>query len=201
MFELVELYEKNNHNSDKWGIDGNTHSYLTVYDKIFNRLKNNNNKILEIGVYKGDSLNLWAEYFINSEIYGVDCLLNQINVDLHDNINVIEIPDAYSVEAIKILNNIGRFNVIIDDGSHRVEHQKYVIENYCDLLTENGILIIEDTVCWVENDFKIDNVERLMNCFPEGLKQYSYYDDRRHVKDNDHDFLIIYDKGGKGVQK
>lgn len=195
MSNLIELYEKNNHTSDKWGIDGNTHSYLTVYDEVFNRLKNNNNKILEIGVYKGDSLNLWAEYFTNSEIYGVDCHINQIDVSLHDNINIIEIQDAYSIECIEMLNSIGKFNIIIDDGSHKVEHQKYVIENYCSLLTNNGILIIEDTVCWVEDaTAKIDNVNMLMGCFPENLKQYSYYDDRRHIKNNSHDFLIIYDK-------
>lgn len=200
MSNLIELYEKNNHTSDKWGIDGNTHSYLTVYDEVFNRLKNNNNKILEIGVYKGDSLNLWAEYFTNSEIYGVDCHTNQIDVSLHDNVNIIEIQDAYSIECIEMLNSIGKFNIIIDDGSHKVEHQKYVIENYCSLLTNNGILIIEDTVCWVEDaTAKIDNVNMLMGCFPKDLEEYIYFDDRRHIKNNNHDFLIICDKGGKGV--
>lgn len=201
MFELIELYEKNNHTSDKWGIDGNTHSYLTIYDKIFNRLKNNNNKILEIGVYKGDSLNLWAEYFTNSKIYGVDCHISQIDVDFHDNVGIIEVPDAYTIETIKILHSIGRFDIIIDDGSHRIEHQKYIIENYCDLLTENGILIIEDAVCWIDDGLKIDNINILMGYFSEDLKAFSYYDDRRHIKNNSHDFLIICDRGGKGVQK
>lgn len=195
MFKLIELYEKNNHTSDKWGTDGNTHSYLTIYDKIFNRLKDNDNKILEIGIYKGDSLNLWSEYFTKSEIYGVDCLLSQIDVDLHDNINIIEVPDAYNNETIRILNDIGKFDVIIDDGSHRVEHQKYVIENYCNLLTDNGILIIEDAVCWIDNDYKIDNINMLMGYFSEDLKNFAYYDDRRYIKNNDHDFLIICDKG------
>ena len=42
MFNLIELYEKNNHTSDKWGIDGNTHSYLTVYDKILRVMEETN---------------------------------------------------------------------------------------------------------------------------------------------------------------
>ena len=162
---------------------------------LFYRLKNHNNKILEIGIYKGDSLNLWAEYFTNSEIYGVDCQISQIDVDLNSNINIIEMADAYSDEAIKTLGNIGKFNIIIDDGSHRVEHQKYVIENYCDLLTDNGILIIEDTVCWIDEDVaKINNVNILMGCFPKDLKKYAYFDDRRYIKNNNHDFLIVCDK-------
>ena len=199
MLELIKLYEENNHDSDKWGDNSDTHSYLTVYDKIFSRLKNDKNKILEIGVYKGDSLNLWSEYFINSEIYGVDCKISQIDVNLHENIKVIEVPDAYSIETTKLLTDIGKFNVIIDDGSHRVEQQRYVIENYCNLLTDNGILIIEDTVCWIDNKFKIDNVNMLMGCFSDSLKKFSYYDDRRLVKNNSHDFLIICDKGDVDV--
>ena len=49
------------------------HSYISnYYEKKFERLKNEKLKILEIGVSAGLSMEMWAEYFPYSEIYGVE---------------------------------------------------------------------------------------------------------------------------------
>ena len=117
MDTLVGLHERNNHTTDKWGPDENTHSYLSIYDSIFKRLKDSSKRILEIGVYKGDSLNLWAEYFTNATIYGIDKHPAQINVMLHPNVRVIK-DNAYSLIPIKLLKKEGKFDIIIDDGTH-----------------------------------------------------------------------------------
>jgi len=146
MNTLIELYEQNAHTTDKWGIDENTHSYLTVYDSIFKRLKDKCRRVLEIGIYKGDSLNLWAEYFTNATIYGIDRNFKQIDVKLHSTVEVFQ-RDAYKKAIVDLLRGIGKFDIIIDDGSHRRTHQRFVVENLLNLLTDDGILIIEDAVC------------------------------------------------------
>lgn len=198
MNKLIRLHKENNHTTDKWGETEITHTYLAVYGEIFARLKDENNKILEIGIGMGDSLNLWAEYFTQSIIYGIDHDLPQIrNVSLYDNIRVIGVRDAYIAETVNLLRDIGKFNIIIDDGSHWLFHQKYVIDNYCSLLTDDGILVIEDVSCDVDAETKMRYVDMLVAWFPEDLREHVYLEDRRRVNNNMADSLVIYDKYGK----
>ena len=46
--------------------------YIDVYEKYFDKIKNKNLQILEIGVDKGPSLKLWSKYFRYSKIVGID---------------------------------------------------------------------------------------------------------------------------------
>jgi predicted O-methyltransferase YrrM len=186
---LISLYKENGHTTDKWG-SGN-HPYLTVYDVLFSRLKDKVNNILEIGVYRGDSLNLWAEYFINSKIYGIDPDSWQVNIELHKNVEILT-ADGYCDETLEKLKQIGKFALIIDDGSHMKEHQKFVMRNYCDLLTDDGILIIEDAVFGVRDSVKY-KVSDLLEYFPEELQKYVTFADLRH-SGNLNSYLIICNK-------
>jgi SAM-dependent methyltransferase len=186
---LIELYKQNNHVTDKWGI-GN-HPYLSVYDKLFERFKDKENNILEIGIYRGDSLNLWAEYFINSNIYGIDPDTFQIDIDLHPNV-VVFTADAYNQEMLERLRKLGKFAIIIDDGSHMKHHQKFVIQNYCDLLTDDGILIIEDAVYGVKDSYK-NNITDMIDLFSEEYKKFVTFADMRH-SGNMNSYLIICNK-------
>ena len=198
MNELIQLHIDNKHTTDKWGATIDKHSYLETYGRIFERIKDRKNKILEIGIYKGDSLNLWAEYFTQSLIYGIDQDYPQEgNLELHDAVSVI-IGDAYTSKMVELLNEEGKFDVIIDDGSHYLYHQKFVIDYYCDLLTEDGILIIEDVNCDFNAEFNSRYIDMLVEWFPEDLKKYVYIDDRRAKNNNMADNLIICDKYEKG---
>ena len=187
---LVELYKEYHHTTDKWG-EGN-HPYLLIYDKLFERFKDRENNILEIGVYKGDSLNLWAEYFINSRIYGIDPDTWQIDIPLHPSIEVFT-ADAYETGMLKRLSKIGKFALIIDDGSHMKSNQQFVIRNYCNLLTDDGILIIEDAV-FGKKDSAIHEVPDMIECFPDKLKRFVKFADMRH-SGNINSYLIICNKG------
>ena len=157
---LVSLYKDNKHTTDKHG----SHTYLEVYDEIFLRLKESENRILEVGVYQGDSLNLWAEYFTNSKIYGVDIDTFQVCVELHENVKVVR-ASAYSPRMLNKLKSADKFNIIIDDGSHMVVHQKYVIRNYCSSLTDDGILVIEDITIGNANNCCVPDIQELILVF------------------------------------
>lgn len=188
---LVSLYKDNNHTTDKHG----SHTYLEVYDKLFLRLKDRENRILEVGVYQGDSLNLWAEYFTNSKIYGIDIDAFQVCIKLHKNVKVIR-ENAYRLSMVEKLMKANKFDVIIDDGSHIVNHQKFVIRNYCGALTDDGMLIIEDITIGNANDCCVPDIKELIKCFPKELKKYVYYVDMRRP-DLGNNFLLICDKGRK----
>ena len=51
-----------------------THSYLDLYDKLLLKRKETSFNILEIRVYIGGSIRLWADYFTNATIYGLDTM-------------------------------------------------------------------------------------------------------------------------------
>lgn len=188
MNKLIDLYNKNNHTSDKH----NSHTYLHVYENLFKRFKDKPIKLLEIGLYKGDSLNLWSEYFHeSSSIYGLDLDVSQINVKLHDNVLVTQ-NDAYSVNTIELLKlQEIKFDIIIDDGPHTVEQQIFFMKNYFDFLNKDGILILEDAMCWEQD--KYGALCRILSEVPDRYKAYTYYNDRRKLSNNEHDFLVISD--------
>jgi len=194
MNELIRLHTENNHTTDKWGTTVDKHTYLQTYGEIFERMKERNNRILEIGIMKGDSLNLWAEYFTQSIIYGVEQDYPQEGmVQLNARVRVIT-GDAYTPEMITLLKDIGKFDIIIDDGSHHLFHQKFVIDFYRDLLTDDGILIIEDTTCNIDPETQKRYADILIDRFPDEEKKYAYIDDRRVVNNNMADDLVIYDR-------
>ena len=198
MNELIQLYLNNKHTTDKWGTTVDKHTYLQTYGEIFERMKERNNRILEIGVYKGDSLNLWAEYFMQSVIYGIEHDYPQEGmVGLNKRVRIIE-GNAYTPEMVTLLESIGKFDVIIDDGSHWLYHQKFVIDFYCDLLTDDGILIIEDVNSNVDVETRVRYSDMLINWFPEEVRKFAYIDDRRAINNNMADTLVIYNKHEKG---
>ena len=65
--------------TDKRKVD---HNYTQFYEKYFEHLRFNNLNVCEIGIlnhsdkksrpYEGASLLMWKEYFINSNIHGID---------------------------------------------------------------------------------------------------------------------------------
>ena len=194
MNELIRLHIENKHITDKWGTTPDKHTYLEKYGEIFERLKDRSNKILEIGIKEGDSLNLWAEYFTQSVIYGIDQDYPQEgNLPLHSTVRVI-IGDAYTPEMMTLLKDIGKFDIIIDDGSHWLYHQKFVIDYYLDLLTNDGILVIEDCNCNLDPIDGVRYVDMLINWFPEEIRDKVYIDSRIMINDNMANTLIIYDK-------
>jgi len=179
MDTLVELYKKNRHTTDK----GDRHSYLPVYDELFYRFKDKENLILEIGILKGDSLNLWAEYFTKSTIYGIDYTMPRRYKRKYDAVHIIH-ADAYTESAVVDLSEHGKFDIIIDDGSHWVPHQKFVAEKYPFLLTDDGVLVIEDLR---------EHNKNIVNNFSEELEKCTYYVPGKN-KGVEDDALIICDK-------
>lgn len=56
-----------------------------------------------------------------------------------------EIGDASDYMFLnKIKNKYGQFDIIIDDGSHLIDHQKKSFQYLFDILSETGIYVIED---------------------------------------------------------
>ena len=173
-----------------------THSYLDLYDKLLLKRKETAFNILEIGIYYGGSIKLWADYFVNSVIYALDIMpieyvwdeiKNKSNIILHTS------TDAYDEEYFNYTllqkSNL-KFDMILDDGPHTLESMKTFIKLYSQLLTDDGILIIEDVQ-------SIDWLQYLRDSTPDNLKQYIKMYDLRENKNRYDDIVFIIDKSLK----
>ncbi|MDP3920786.1 MAG: class I SAM-dependent methyltransferase [Candidatus Omnitrophota bacterium] len=103
-------------------------------------------KLLEIGVARGKSLRMWAKYFPQAKIFGLD--INPITrkyergririiIGSQNDPNVL---DGVSREA-------GTLDIIIDDGSHVNTHILQSFETLFPKLNSGGVYIIEALHC------------------------------------------------------
>lgn len=103
--------------------------------------------MLEIGVQTGASVRMWADYFPNAQIVGIDINPQcaqfasrriQIITGSQDNPEIAkffrsEYPDG--------------FEIVIDDGSHVGEHQRASLDLFFPLVRPGGLYVIEDLHC------------------------------------------------------
>ena len=180
---LIELVD--NSRTDKQ----TAHSYLPVYEELLQKKKLSAQSILEIGIYYGGSIKLWKDYFTNAKIYAVeifdirhvwDVLQNDERIVLYTS------TDAYDPLFVKTrLADQGlRFDMILDDGPHTLESMKACIQLYLPLLTDDGILIIEDIQ-------SMDWLDELRNEVPSDLRKYIKTYDLRTVKNRHDDILFV----------
>jgi hypothetical protein len=174
-----------------------THSYLESYEAILNRKKFTAKLVLEVGIgdfgeKNGGSLKLWHDYFPNAVIHGLDILGEDRIMDelLHNNRVVLHtLTDAYNEDFFNrtFLDKNMKFDVLVDDGPHTLESMSIFIKLYSQLLSDDGILIVEDVPA-------TEWVDALYNTVPDHLKQYVRVFDLRHIKGRFDDILFVIDK-------
>lgn len=150
MNTLIELQNHYQFDTDKQV----HHQYLTEYDKWFLPRKYQTGYLLELGVARGGSLLLWQKYFEHMNIVGMD--RNPLGTDVYGNFpdHTPSLPNrtffiqknSYETNTVTYLADAYKpFNIIIDDGSHELRDQQFVVTNYHKLI-QNGLLIIEDVI-------------------------------------------------------
>ena len=148
MNKLAQFFynEPKRRNVHKW------EHYLDIYDKHFKKFQGKNPKILEIGIYKGGSIDMWKYYF------GEECTIYAIDID--QNCKQFEEPrvhifigDQGSSEFWDSFKE-SDFDIIIDDGGHTMHQQIYSFERLYDRVIDGGVYICEDThTSYIEQTF------------------------------------------------
>ncbi len=133
------------HGTDKWG----THFYTPVYHKLFAHLRDRPIRLLEIGVggygfakVGGGSLSMWADYFPNGRILGVDIVKK--NLALDPRIQVRQGSQDDPVFMARMSEEFGPFDIVIDDGSHIPKHVAASFNILFPKLADDGLYVIED---------------------------------------------------------
>lgn len=161
-----------------------THCYGDVYDKIFGKFDQNKElNILEIGVEKGGSIMAWTEYFPKGHVYGIDIVDSRLPEYKTDKATFI-LEDVNNIKLDK------KFDIIIDDGSHRLPDVICSVKKFLPQLNKNGVMIVEDVQhpkSWVWETAKLAGLWRL-------LTGKFYYKDLRKINNGFDDFLIIIKK-------
>lgn len=121
-------------------------NYYRVYEQKFSQIKDQPVRLLELGVAKGGSLEVWRDYFPQGTIVGLD----QSPPPMRDPSGRIHQYQGLQQD-IALLDEIGKnhapegFDIIIDDASHIAEYSRisfwHLLAHH---LKPRGLYIIED---------------------------------------------------------
>ena len=130
--------------ADKW------EQYLYIYDREFKQYHENYDfvNMLEIGVSYGGSLQIWKSYFgPNSIIVGVDIdtrVCTGANFEPGISVHCF---DASNKELLTNFLVDRKFDIIIDDASHKSSDIINTFEIAFQLLNPQGVYVVEDIIC------------------------------------------------------
>ncbi|MFN3299527.1 MAG: class I SAM-dependent methyltransferase [Sediminibacterium sp.] len=188
--------------------------YFEIYDRYFRRYINKEVNVLEIGIYRGGSLEMWKNYFGDkAKIFGVDVDPSCKSYE-EENISIFigSQEDETFINSLK--KQLPKLDIIIDDGGHHMKQQKTSFNLLYDHLKEDGIYLCEDvhTSYWEEfgGGYKNKNsfvefskaiVDSLNGWYSEekgfgidkyttSLKSVSFFDS-----------IVVFEKGLKNVPK
>jgi len=175
---------------DKYDTDKKScfHNYTRQYGDLLRNYKDNPLKYLEIGVFNGGSINAFREYFNNAKcLVGLDIDCRCKNFESIDKNVFVEIGNATERSFIEsITQKYGAFDIILDDGGHSNSDVIQSFELLFPLLNDNGLYIVEDTICYkVGNYINIsypNHLQYFCNYIPF-LNQWRY-DSSEGIRDN-----------------
>jgi hypothetical protein len=129
-----------------------------VYEELLGNRRNDAVRLLELGLLRHDaqdvvegenygeapSLSMWAEYFPNAQISGVDIGdFSEFTGDAR--ISVFRVDVSSREELRGFVQKVGgAFDVIIDDASHASHHQQIALDELFSVLAAGGYYFIED---------------------------------------------------------
>jgi cephalosporin hydroxylase len=126
--------------------------YLEAYHRHFAKFVGTEVHILEIGVFSGGSLQMWKDYFgPGCRVYGVD-IREECKVHEQESIRIL-IGDQGDLGIWKaVREQVPKLDIVIDDGSHVVQHQITSLNALLPHLRPGGVYMVEDSY-WVTNGF------------------------------------------------
>ena len=129
------------------GTGGHRKGYTAVYELLFGSLKYKEINFLEIGIEKGASTFLWEQYFESAKLYAFEHDEGKIDrvKQLADKTSFHKVDSGNKEQLEEVFKSTGvLFDIILEDASHQLEHQRNAIEIGVKYLKPGGILVIED---------------------------------------------------------
>ena len=123
---------------DKW------EHYLEIYDRYFSRFRGTAVTMVEIGVFRGGSLQMWKQYFgPKARIVGID-VDPQCKSYEEDQIQVLigDQQDRSFLRSVRAA--VPHVDILLDDGGHTMKQQINTFEELFPHIDPNGVYLCED---------------------------------------------------------
>ncbi|GAB5418131.1 MAG: class I SAM-dependent methyltransferase [Crocinitomicaceae bacterium] len=140
------------------------HGFIEIYEPLFEPIRDDSVRIFEIGILRGLSHLMWRNYFQNGEIYGID-LKDYSEVAARDGI-LTYVADQSNRDDLNAFLEFsgGKFDVILDDGGHAMDHQQVSLGYLFSEVKPGGMFIVEDVhtslpQVYPDTSFKVNDVE------------------------------------------
>lgn len=186
-----------NYCDDRFTDKNTIHSYIDLYQTLFESKKESATHILEVGIgpgirQNGGSIVMWADFFKNAQIHAADIIpIDHVRNELidHPRIHLHTSNNAYNMNFFvnTFLSKGVKFDMLLDDGPHTLESMIDFVTMYSQLLKDDGILVVED----VQN---IKWLDALRGVTPDALKPFVHVYDRREVKGRYDDIVFTINK-------
>lgn len=144
-FPLETIFTWNG--TDKHSHQG--HRYGPAYRAFFSEFRYRRVNLLEIGIggyadsLGGRSITAWRWYFPFLNI--VACDIEDKSILARRGVTIKRLDQSSAADLSALVKDEGPFDIIIDDGSHRNDHQIFTFEKLFPALREGGVYVIEDT--------------------------------------------------------
>lgn len=172
--------------AEKYETDKRVHGYIPFYELYLAQYRKLVGNLLEIGIYRGESLRLWQEALPYFVVEGIDIEEKSI---LPFKIYVGDQSDR------AFLSKLPNYDIIIDDGGHRSKQQ---IISLVSKIKDTSLYVIEDLHTSLEDLYSSYHEEGEITCL-EYLKQYPHLKPN-YISDREHEMLKskkIYIEQGK----
>jgi hypothetical protein len=136
---LREIFNNLDLTCDKWS------HYFSLYETHFSKYVDKNPVVVEVGIYRGGSAELWKKYFgQGATIIGIDIDENVTKYTTDGCVQVLgnQGDPKFWDEFLKTYPNI---DIFLDDGSHRVDHQILTLQKVWPHISLGGTYMCEDT--------------------------------------------------------
>ena len=121
--------------AERYETDKLAHDYCRRYETHFADLRDQEITLLEVGVFRGGSLRMWADYFPRATIIGLD--IDPLErVDTERVRTVVVDVNQYEAEE--------HYDIVIDDGSHHAADMVGALNRLWPFVKLGGWYVLED---------------------------------------------------------
>ena len=130
------------HQTDK--ID---HNYVSLYAMLLDPLRHSVRNVTEVGVLEGSSMLMWAEYFPNAQVWGLDIILRaraiaRAKTERRITLHTANAHDPLTPARLQLANE--SMDLVVEDASHGHTGTILIAEAFWRLVRPGGFYVIED---------------------------------------------------------
>ena len=166
------------------------HGYSKIYERYFEKIRNANLNVLELGSFYGNAAGAFFYYFKNSSIYSGDICPDLFRYKSQRLKNFyINTSSEISIKK-DLIDNQRIFNVIIEDASHTLKDQIISLFMLFKILSPKGIFICEELdFPETRKDMNINNEYPDLKSILKAIKSNKNFNSK-YVKEEDKRYFL-----------